>query len=105
MDSYTLVLLRRPPDSPSFSDEELSALQTQHLAHLDAMRARGLLVSGPFENQPDESMRGLCLYRTGIEETRRLAEADPMVKARRMSVDVFTWWTKPGVLTFNPPAV
>jgi uncharacterized protein len=43
-------------------------------------------------------MRGLCLYRTGVEETRQLAESDPSVRAGRMAVDVMTWYTERGAL-------
>jgi uncharacterized protein len=99
LDSYTFVLLKRGPRALEFSDEELEGLQEQHLAHLDAMREQGhMLIAGPFSEQPDESLRGFCLYRTDLEETRRLAESDPSVRAGRMAVDVMTWWTKKGLL-------
>jgi hypothetical protein len=50
MARFTLVLLRRPPDAPDLSDDELEALQAGHLAFLDAMRERGVLAAaGPFE--------------------------------------------------------
>jgi len=99
LESYTFVLLRRPPDAPDFPEDELEGLQQQHLAHLDAMRERGaLLVAGPFADQPDESWRGFCLYVTSLEETRALTEQDPSVRAGRLAVDVFTWWTKKGAL-------
>jgi uncharacterized protein YciI len=57
-----------------------------------------LVVAGPFSDQPDETLRGFCLYRTDLEETRRLAESDPSVQAGRMAVDVMAWWTVPGTL-------
>jgi uncharacterized protein YciI len=100
-DSYTLVLLRRGPRALEFSDVELERLQEQHIAHLAAMRERGfMLVGGPFRDQPDETFRGMSLYRTDIEETRRLAEQDPSVQAGRMSVEVMTWLTPKGELAF-----
>jgi uncharacterized protein YciI len=99
LDSYTFVLLKRGPRALEFSDEELERLQEQHLAHLRAMTEQGhLLIAGPFSEQPDESLRGFCLYRTDLEETRRLAESDPSVQAGRMAVDIMTWWTKRGSL-------
>lgn len=99
LESYSFVLLKRGPRAAEFSDEELDRLQEQHLGHLDAMRERGaLLIAGPFSEQPDDSLRGLCLYKTGLEETRRLAESDPSVQAGRMAVDVMTWWTGLGAL-------
>ena len=101
LDGYSFVLLKRGPRASEFSDEELDRLQEQHLAHLDAMKEQGhLLVAGPFSDQPDETLRGFCLYRTSVEETRRLAESDPSVQAGRMAVDVMGWWTKRGSLPF-----
>ena len=104
LDSYTFVLLKRGPRALEFSDEELDRLQEQHLAHLRAMTEEGhLLIAGPFSEQPDESLRGFCLYCTDLEETRRLAESDPSVQAGRMAVDIMTWWTKRGSLRPEAP--
>ena len=92
LESYTFVLLKRGPRADEFSDDELSQLQEQHLAHLRAMGELGaLLVAGPFSDQADESLRGICLYRTDLAETRRLAEQDPArrfdsVQARHLHV-------------------
>jgi uncharacterized protein YciI len=92
LDSVTLVLLRRGPRAAEFSDEELEDLQARHLAYLDEMRRRGhLAAAGPFAGQPDETLRGICLYVTDVETSRVLAEADPSVKAGRLSVEVMRW--------------
>ena len=100
---YTFVLLRRPENAPELPAAELDALQERHLAHLAALRAQGVLVAaGPFTDQADVSCRGFCLFRTGLEETRALAEADPSVRAGRLAVDVMTWWTPPGAIVFPP---
>jgi uncharacterized protein YciI len=99
LESYSFVLLKRGPRASEFSDEELDRLQEQHLAHLAAMKQQGhLVLAGPFSEQTDETLRGFCLYRTDVEETRRLAASDPSVQAGRMAVDVMGWWTKPGSL-------
>ena len=100
-DRYSLVLLRRGPRALEFSEEELDRLQAAHLAHLDAMRERGALLSaGPFRDQEDETFRGICIYRTGLEETRELANSDPSVQAGRMRVEVVTWLTPAGEVVF-----
>jgi uncharacterized protein len=102
-DTYRLVMLRRGPRAHQYDDDEevLERLQAQHLAHLDAMRERGaLLVAGPFRDQEDETFRGVCVYRTGLAETRELAESDPSVQAGRMAVEVMTWLTQRGALAF-----
>ena len=68
------------------------------------MSERGaLLVAGPFDDQPDETLRGLCIYRTPLEETRALVDADPSIQAGRMQADVFTWYTQRGAVEFRSP--
>jgi uncharacterized protein len=101
LEGYSLVLLRRGPKAAELSEEELDRLQEAHLAHLQEMRERGAMVAaGPFREQEDESFRGLCLYVVGLEETRKLAESDPSVRAGRMEIDVMTWLTPKGELAF-----
>ena len=99
LDTYTFVLLRRGPRAHEFSDEELEEIQAGHLAFLGRMREEGhLLLAGPFQDQDDETKRGLCVYRTGLEETRRLTEGDPAIQAGRMRVEAMTWLTSKGAL-------
>jgi uncharacterized protein YciI len=103
-ESYAFVLLRRPADAPDLPEQELDRIQEQHLAHLAAMADAGKLVAaGPFSDQPDDSLRGLCFYATGVEEARELAGRDPAVEAGRLAVDVMTWWTEKGAVTFHRP--
>ena len=67
------------------------------------MREAGhVLITGPVSGQPDESLRGIAIYRTSVEETRRLAEQDPSVKAGRLALDVFTWLMPAGTLGDRP---
>jgi uncharacterized protein YciI len=103
-DVYELVLYRRGHPDPALDEQTIDRLQRQHLGHLESMRSAGhLLVAGPFNNQPDESWRGLGVYRVGsLEEARRLAEADPAVKAGRLTVDVMLWYTPKGSIPFAP---
>ena len=102
LEQFAFVLLRRGPRAHEFSEDEVGRLQEQHLAHLAEMSARGKLVAaGPFSDQPDESLRGLCIYATGLDEARALASQDPSVRAGRMAADVMTWWTEKGSLSFQ----
>ena len=99
LDAYTFVLLRRGPRVDGYSDQELEEIQAAHLAFHDRMREEGhMLLSGPFRDQEDETKRGISLYRTGLEETRRLIEGDPAIRAGRMSAEVMTWLTRKGAL-------
>ena len=98
-DRYTLVLLRWPLGMREFSEAELESSQSGHLAFLAAMRERGALAaSGPFDDQPDETLRGLCLYRTGIEETTALMAQDPAVQMGRLEPEILTWLVPKGSL-------
>lgn len=98
-DRYTLVILRRPADAPQLPEDELEAIQERHLAFNAELQDRGImLAAGPFEDQWDESYRGISIYTTDLEETRRIAETDPAVVARRLRFDALTWLTRKGQL-------
>ena len=99
LESFTFVLLRRPTDAPDFPEERLDELQEHHLAHLQSLRDRGaLLLAGPFRDQPDESLRGLCVLTTSLEETRALMADDPSVRARWLAPEIMSWLTYRGSL-------
>jgi uncharacterized protein YciI len=99
LERYSFVLLRRPPDAPDYPEARLDELQEQHIAHLASLHERGvLLLAGPFGDRTDESLRGLCIFRLGLEETRDVMSQDPSVRAGRMTPDVMSWWTAPGSL-------
>ena len=56
------------------------------------MRERGAMIAaGPFRERPDESWRGLCVYRVGADEARELAALDPAVRIGRFTFDLLTW--------------
>ncbi len=98
---YTLVILRRPKDAPQLREELRDELQAQHLAYRADLRRRGVLVAnGPFREQTDVSLRGLSIFTTGLEETARLNDADPMVKANWLGYDLMEWWVAAGTLAF-----
>ena len=87
------------------SEDELATLQREHVAFNARMREAGqALVSGPFAGQPDESWRGISLFRTSVEETRALMTGDPSVRAGRLEVEVFTWLMPAGSLGDQPAA-
>lgn len=100
-DVYTLVVLRRPPDAPSMSDEELNALQARHLAYRAELARQGkLVVNGPFDAQSDISLRGMSIFACDADEASRLSDGDPSVQAGRLAYDVMEWWVRAGSLDF-----
>ncbi len=100
-DVYTLVLLRRPPDAPEMSEDELDALQARHLAYRAGLKRDGVLVAnGPLGEQSDPMLRGLSIYACDLDEARRLSDGDPSVQAGRLTYDVFEWWVAAGTFAF-----
>ncbi len=105
--SYSYVVLKRGPNWSEADTPENAALQAAHRSHLRAMGDAGhMLVAGPFSDQVDESIRGICIYRVPLEEARAFATADPRVQAGQLVVEVMTWWTEKGAVAFpkaKPP--
>jgi uncharacterized protein len=80
---------------------EEHTLQERHLAHLDGLRERGVLrANGPFRDQDDEMLRGICVFGASPEVARRLMADDPMVRARRLEAVVATWLAPEGDVRF-----
>ena len=101
LETFELVLLRRPDQAPSYPDEELERIQREHVAYHTRLREAGHVVTnGPVDEQPDPSLRGLVFYRTGsLERSRQLAEDDPAVRAGRLAVEIMTWYCPPGPMS------
>jgi uncharacterized protein YciI len=99
LEPHTLVLLRWPERQPELSDDELDALQAEHVAYQRSLRERGIIaVAGPFDGQPDERWRGLTIYRVGLDEARQFVEQDPSVRRGRLTYDAWTWLVPVGEL-------
>ena len=99
----TTVLRARvpaPPARPHFDHETAERIQREHLAFHEKLRDLGHIVTnGPLRDEPDESLRGLTVYRTGsLKETTRLAQQSPWVKAGGLAINVVTWWCPAGTM-------
>jgi uncharacterized protein YciI len=101
LEAFELVMLRRPGDATPYADDVLERIQREHLAYHARLRESGQVVTnGPVTDQPDPSLRGLTFYRTGsLARSQQLAEADPAVRAGRLSVEIMTWYCPPGTMT------
>ena len=52
-------------------------------------------ISGPFGDDGD--IRGITIYNTSsMEIADSLANADPMVKAGRLKIEIHPWWAAKG---------
>lgn len=107
LEKFALILLKKGPKWNPHTTPEGERIQQEHLAHLRKLWEAGKpLVAGPFGDQADPTLRGMCLYRVDSpEEAKKLAQADPAVKARRLVVEAMSWYTEKGYLAFpkSPP--
>jgi uncharacterized protein len=98
---YTVRLYRSGPKADTFTDEELDRLQAGHLEFVASQRP-WTYANGPFDNQPDQTLRGMGIMRSSVEDTLAAVQAnDPSVLAGRMRAEVFTWLVPEGMLPFD----
>ena len=78
------------------NEEEAKALQDEHIAYLTKMYELGYAdVSGPFGDEGD--IRGITIYNVPTKKMAdSLANADPMVKAGRLEIEIHPWWAARG---------
>lgn len=78
--------------------ETARRLQAEHIGYMEEQHKHGRLVfAGPFVD--GGTHRGLVVYRAAsLEEARKFAEGDPMVKIGRLAVDLHTWQVPTGSL-------
>ncbi|MEW7277995.1 hypothetical protein ABW636_05315 [Aquimarina sp. 2201CG1-2-11] len=95
MQQYFIAFLKRGRNR-SQNKEETDSLQNLHLAHLGEMYKKGYAdISGPFGDDGD--IRGITIYNTPTQEMAdSLANADPMVKADRLVIEIHPWWAAKG---------
>ncbi|MEP6650635.1 MAG: YciI family protein [Lapillicoccus sp.] len=100
-DVRTIVYLRRGANPSDLDEEASTAVHHAHLAHLADLGRRGIIAAnGPLRDQSDQTMRGMSVYTVDPDEARRLAEADPAVRAGRFRVDVAQWCVSAGRIAF-----
>ncbi|MCI0525807.1 MAG: YciI family protein [Acidobacteria bacterium] len=90
MKKHHLVLLRRGAQAGQPASEA-QKLQLDHLWHIRRMMDEGkMLAAGPFLNNGE--LRGIFVFNTeSAEEAKAWAEADPMVKAGWLKVEIHPW--------------
>lgn len=95
MQQYFIAFLKSGPIRNQ-NEEEASRLQSEHLAHLGKMYELGYAdISGPFGD--DGEIRGITIYNVPtLKMADSLANADPMVKAGRLVIEIHPWWAAKG---------
>jgi uncharacterized protein len=103
MEKYTLALMKRGehwnPDAPEFVE-----VIKRHHAFLQQMTERGkIALAGPFPLSVPGELRGVVIFRVSEEETSKLAQEDPVVKAGMLKAELHPWATGKGVLASGQP--
>lgn len=95
MQQYFMAFLKSGPIR-SQNEEEAALLQEEHLAHLTKMYELGYAdISGPFGDDGD--IRGITIYNVPtLKMADSLANADPMVIAGRLEIEIHPWWAAKG---------
>lgn len=95
MQQYFMAFLKSGPIRGQ-NEEESSELQEQHVAYLKKMYELGYAdISGPFGD--NGNIRGITIYNVPtLEMADSLANADPMVKAGRLEIEIHPWWAAKG---------
>jgi uncharacterized protein YciI len=98
MEQYTLALMKRgekwDPHAPGFMD-----VVKQHPAFVKQMTEQGkMAIAGPFPFTDPGELWGVTIFRVGTEESTKLAQDDPTVKAALLKPEIHPWITGKGVL-------
>lgn len=94
---YTLGFFHRPAgELPKLNEDVAKKLQNDHLMNNKSMADKGALVwAGPFLD--GTSLRGLLVFReTDQAKIKLMLDVDPLVKAGRLTYELFTAYTAKG---------
>lgn len=95
MKQYFLVLLKRGPvrnqDSTTAAE-----LQKGHLANIERLYNEGKIdLAGPMGHDGD--LRGIFVFNCDTyDEVLTLCSTDPAIKAGRLLVEIYPWWSAKG---------
>ena len=110
LETYQLALLRHTAAGRSFSPERTEQIFREHLAYtLHLVSSGQQLCAGPVRDSPAEEtdICGFGLFQQdSLDAVRRLLADDPGVRQGLYTVDVMTWLTPAGSISFPgaPPA-
>lgn len=102
-EQYALVLMKNgdhwDPNAPGFMD-----IVKRHHAYAMQMIDQGTLaIAGPFPFSDPGELRGVAIFRVGAEQTAKLTQEDPIVKAGMLKPEIHPWGTGNGVLASGQP--
>jgi uncharacterized protein len=85
------------PNAPEFMD-----VMRQHRAFVNQMiDQEHMAIAGPFPFSDQSELRGVAIFRVGAEQTAKLTQDDPTVKAGLLKAEIHPWGTGKGVLAWD----
>jgi uncharacterized protein len=103
-EQYTLVLMKRGDHWNPNAPESMGDVMKQHRAFVNQMTDQGnIAIAGPFPFSAEGDLRGVAIFRVGAEQTAKLTQNDPTVKAGLLKAEIHPWGTGKGVLASGQP--
>ncbi|HEY4763243.1 MAG TPA: YciI family protein [Candidatus Sulfotelmatobacter sp.] len=103
-EQYTLVLMKRGDHWHPNALEFMEDVMKQHRAFVSQMTDQGnMAIAGPFPFSDQGELRGVAIFRVGPEQTAKLTQDDPTVKAGLLKAEIHPWGTGKGVLASGQP--
>ena len=100
MKTIYLAFLKRGPNRKEGDEKtpEVQELQKAHLANINRLAAtKKLVMAGPFGD--DGELRGIFVFRIdSLQEAQDLCATDPMIKIRRLTIELHPWQVPEGVI-------
>lgn len=98
MEMFYFVMLIRGPKWTAKETEATRKIQDAHMANMVTLHDEGkLILAGPFADEG--KWRGLFLLRAdSAAEAKAMVDADPAVKAGRLTYEIHPWMTMKGAL-------
>jgi len=99
---FEMTLFHKGPNWTAEQTDETRRMQEAHLANFGKLAEAGkLIVAGPFGDNGD--LRGMLIFKLeSVDEAGKLMDADPTLKAGRLTLDLHPWFAAAG-LRVNAP--
>jgi uncharacterized protein YciI len=96
---YYAAIVRKGPNWTSEQTPEIVRSGQEHRQYLENLLARGVVVlAGPFTDNGD--IRGIYVFKVDSElAAKKLCDAAPLVKSRRLLVEIHPWQIAKEILT------
>jgi len=102
-EQYTVVLMKRGEKWNPATTKAADVMKL-HGPFVRKMIDEGnLAIAGPFAPGDPGEMRGVVIFRVGVEQTAKLLQDDPTVKAGLLKNEIHPWGTGKGVLAAGQP--